>query len=236
MLSACLFLHAHVLSESNPSVETQSVQTLSDGSARSDAISSDVLRKTANTIKSVQATEKTPAFVAENASAFSTGTVSEAAKTSGKNPATVANVPAKDDKDVATSKADPNDAFRDADRLEEQTDAVTTMLQQQLFAPHDGNLILQAVKKLPQNEQTSASVEAIAAELKVRLSDALRKICPYDTHALDTLTLQLADVIRAHGIRQKRPFALFNPEDIRYLTAGLYHVLQETDIQRLIVF
>ena len=110
------------------------------------------------------------------------------------------------------------------------------MFQQQLFAPHDGNLILQAVKKLPQNEQTAASVEAIAAELKVRLSDALRKICPYDTHELDTLTLQLADVIRAHGIRQKRPFALFNPEDIRYLTAGLYHVLQETDIQRLIVF
>ena len=227
LLSACLFLHAHVLSERNPSAETKNLQTLSDGSARSDAVNSDVLRKAANTIKSVQAAGKTPAFVAENASAFSTGTVSEAAKTSGKNPATVADVPAKDDKD---------DAFRDADRLEEQTDAVTAMLQQQLFAPHDGNLILQAVKKLPQNEQTSASVEAIAAELKVRLSDALRKICPYDTHALDTLTLQLADVIRAHGIRQKRPFALFNTEDIRYLTAGLYHVLQETDIQRLIVF
>ena len=134
------------------------------------------------------------------------------------------------------SKTDPNDAFRDADRLEEQTDAVTAMLQQQLFAPHDGNLILQVVKRLPQDEQTSASVEAIAAALKVRLSDALRKICPYDTHELDALTLQLAGVIRAHGIRQKRPFALFNPEDIRCLTAGLYHVLQETDIQRLIVF
>ena len=138
--------------------------------------------------------------------------------------------------ETASSKADPNAAFRDADRLEEQTDAVTAMLQQQLFAPHDGNLILQAVKKLPQNEQTSASVEAIAAELKVRLSDALRKICPYDTHELDTLTLQLADVIRAHGMRRKRPFTLFNPEDIRYLTAGLYRVLQEIDIQRLIVF
>ena len=219
LLSACLFLHAHVLSERNPSAETKNLQPLSDGSARSDTISSNVLRKAANTSKSVP--------FAENASAFSTGTVAEAAKTSGKNPATVADVPAKDDKD---------DAFRDADRLEEQTDAVTAMLQQQLFAPHDGNLILQAVKKLPQNEQTSASVEAIAAALKVRLSDALRKICPYDTHELDTLTLQLADVIRTHGIRQKRPFALFNPEDIRYLTAGLYHVLQETDIQRLIVF
>ena len=219
LLSACLFLHAHVLSERSPSTETQNLQTLSDGSARSDAVNSDVLRKAANTSKSVP--------FSENAHAFSTGTVAEAAKTSGKNPATVADVPAKDDKD---------DAFRDADRLEEQTDAVTAMLQQQLFAPHDGNLILQAVKKLPQNEQTSASVEAIAAALKVRLSDALRKICLYDTHELDTLTLQLADVIRAHGIRQKRPFALFNPEDIRYLTAGLYHVLQETDIQRLIVF
>ena len=227
LLSACLFLHVHVLSERNPSAEAKNLQTLSDGSARSDTVSSDVLRKTANASKSVQSAEKTPAFVAENASAFSTRTVSEAAKTVEHNPTTVADVPAKDDK---------NDAFRDADRLEEQTDAVTAMLQQQLFAPHDGNLILQAVKKLPQNEQTSASVEAIAAELKVRLSDALRKICPYDTHELDTLTLQLADVIRAHGIRQKRPFALFNPEDIRYLTAGLYHVLQETDIQRLIVF
>lgn len=227
LLSACLFLHAHVLSERNPSAETKNLQTLSDGSARSDAVNSDVLRKTANASKSVPFAENASAFVAENASAFSTRTVSEAAKTVEHNPATVADVPAKDDKD---------DAFRDADRLEEQTDAVTTMLQQQLFAPHDGNLILQAVKKLPQNEQTPASVEAIAAELKVRLSDALRKICPYDTHALDTLTLQLADVIRAHGIRQKRPFALFNPEDIRYLTAGLYHVLQETDIQRLIVF
>ena len=219
LLSACLFLHAHVLSERNPSAETKNLQTLSDGSARSDAVNSDVLRKAANTSKSVP--------FSENAHAFSTGTVSEAAKTVEHNPATVADVPAKDDKD---------DAFRDADRLEEQTDAVTAMLQQQLFAPHDGNLILQAVKKLPQTEQTSASVEAIAAELKVRLSDALRKICPYDTHALDTLTLQLADVIRAHGIRQKRPFALFNPEDIRYLTAGLYHVLQEIDIQQLIVF
>ena len=219
LLSACLFLHAHVLSEGNPSVETQNLQTLPADRTQSDAVTSDVLRKTANTSESVP--------FAENASAFSTRTVSEAAKTVEHNPTTVTNVPAKDDKD---------DAFRDADRLEEQTDAVTAMLQQQLFAPHDGNFILQAVKKLPQNEQTSASVEAIAAELKVRLSDALRKICPYDTHALDTLTLQLADVIRAHGIRQKRPFALFNPEDIRYLTAGLYHVLQETDIQRLIVF
>lgn len=219
LLSACLFLHAHVLPEGNPSVETQNLQALPDGCVQSDAVSSDVLRSTASASKSVP--------FAENASAFSTRTVSEAAKTIEHNPMTVANVPAKDDK---------NDAFRNADRLEEQTDAVTAMLQQQLFAPHDGNLILQAVKKLPQNEQTSASVEAIAAELKVHLSDALRKICPYDTHELDTLTLQLADVIRAHGIRQKRPFSLFNPEDIRYLTAGLYHVLQETDIQRLIVF
>ena len=219
LLSACLLLHAHVLSEGNPSVETQNVQLLPADRTQSDAVTSDVLRKTANASKSVP--------FAENAYAFSTGTVSEAAKTVEHKPTTVTNVPAKDDKD---------DAFRDADRLEEQTDAVTAMLQQQLFAPHDGNLILQAVKKLPQNEQTSASAEAIAAALKVRLSDALRKICPYDTHELDTLTLQLADVIRAHGIRQKRPFALFNPEDIRYLTAGLYRVLQETDIQRLIVF
>lgn len=219
LLSACLFLHAHVLSEGNPSVETQNLQALPADRAQSDAVSSDVLRSTASASKSVP--------FAENASAFSTRTVAEAAKTIGKNPTIVANVPAKDDK---------NDAFRNADRLEEQTDAITAMLQQQLFAPHDGNLILQAVKKLPENDQTSASVEAIAAELKVHLSDALRKICPYDTHELDTLTLQLADVIRAHGIRQKRPFSLFNPEDIRYLTAGLYHVLQETDIQRLIVF
>lgn len=219
LLSACLFLHAHVLSEGKPSVETQNLQALSDDCVQSDTVSSDVLRKATNVSESVP--------FAENAHAFSTGTVSEAAKTVEHKPTTVAEASSKDDK---------NDAFRDADRLEEQTDAVTAMFQQQLFAPHDGNLILQAVKKLPQNEQTAASVEAIAAELKVRLSDALRKICPYDTHELDTLTLQLADVIRAHGIRQKRPFALFNPEDIRYLTAGLYHVLQETDIQRLIVF
>lgn len=219
LLSACLFLHAHMLSEGKSSVEPRNLQTLPDDCDQSYAVNSDVLRKTANVSKSVP--------FAENASAFSTRTVSEAAKTVEHNPMTVENVPAKDDK---------NDAFRDADRLEEQMDAVTSMLQQQLFAPHDGNLILQAVKKLPQNEQTSASVEAIATELKVRLSDALRKICPYDTHELDTLTLQLADVIRAHGIRQKRPFALFNPEDIRYLTAGLYRVLQEIDIQRLIVF
>ena len=226
LLSACLFLYAHVLSEGNPSVETQTLQTLSVDSDRSDTVSPNVLRKTANAPESVP--------FAENASAFSTETVSEATKTVEHKPTTVTNVPAT--VVDAPSKTDPNDAFRDADRLEEQTDAVTTMLQQQLFAPHDGNLILQAVKKLPQNEQTSASVEAIAAELKVRLSDALRKICPYDTHALNVLTLQLADVIRAYGMRQKRPFALFNPEDIRYLTAGLYHVLQETDIQRLIVF
>ena len=219
LLSACLLLHAHVLSEGNPSVETQNVQPLRDGCDQSDTVSSDVLRKTTNVSKSVP--------FAENASVFQTGTVAKAAKTVEQDPTADANV---------SSKEDSDDAFRDADRLEEQTDAVTAMLQQQLFAPHDGNLILQAVKKLPQNEQTSASVEAIAAALKVRLSDALRKICPYDTHALDTLTLQLADVIRTHGIRQKRPFALFNPEDIRYLTAGLYHVLQETDIQRLIVF
>ncbi|MBR1843403.1 MAG: hypothetical protein IJ793_00795 [Opitutales bacterium] len=219
LLSACLFLHAHVLSERNPSAETQNLQTLSDGSARSDTISSNVLRKTANASKSVQSGGNTP-ISAERKLKEASVAVANAEKAF----------------ETASSKADPNDAFRDADRLEEQTDAVTAMLQQQLFAPHDGNLILQAVKKLPQNEQTSASVEAIAAELKVRLSDALRKICPYDTHALDTLTLQLADVIRAHGIRQKRPFALFNPEDIRYLTAGLYHVLQETDIQQLIVF
>ena len=219
LLSACLFLHAHVLSEGKSSIETRNLQTLSDDCVQSDTVSSDVLRKATNVSESVP--------FAENAHAFSTGTVSEAAKTVAHKPTTVAEASSKDDK---------NDAFRDADRLEEQTDAVTAMFQQQLFAPHDGNLILQAVKKLPQNEQTAASVEAIAAELKVRLSDALRKICPYDTHELDTLTLQLADVIRAHGIRQKRPFALFNPEDIRYLTAGLYHVLQETDIQRLIVF
>ena len=219
LLSACLFRHTHVLSEGDPSVETQNLQTLPADRAQSDAVTSDVLRKATNVSESVP--------FAENAHAFSTGTVSKAAKTVEHKPTTVTNVPAKDDKD---------DAFRDADRLEEQTDAVTAMLQQQLFAPHDGNLILQAVKKLPQNEQTSASVEAIAAALKARLSDALRKICPYDTHELDTLTLQLADVIRAHGIRQKRPFALFSPEDIRYLTAGLYHVLQETDIQQLIVF
>ncbi len=213
LLSACLFLHAHVLSDENTSVDTQN---LSVAPSRTRILASDVPQNTAKAVP-----------FAENASAFQTETVAEAAKTIGKNPTTVANVPAKDDKE---------DAFRDADRLEEQTDAVTAMLQQQLFAPHDGNLILQAVKKLPQNEQTSASVEAIATALKVRLGDALRKICPYDTHELDTITLQLADVIRAHGIRQKRPFALFNPEDIRYLTAGLYHVLQETDIQRLIVF
>ena len=216
LLSACLFLHAHILSEGN---QTQSVQTLPADRAQSDAVTFDVLRSATNVSKSVP--------FAENTHAFSTRTVTEVAKTVEHKPTTVAEASSKDDK---------NDAFRDADRLEEQTDAVTAMLQQQLFAPHDGNLILQAVKKLPQNEQTSASVEAIDAALKVRLSDALRKICPYDTHALDTLTLQLANVIRAHGIRKKRPFALFNSEDIRYLTAGLYHVLQETDIQRLIVF
>ena len=219
LLSACLFLHARVLSEGDPSVETQNIQTLPADCVQSDTVTSDVLRKAASASKSVP--------FAENAHAFSTGTVSEAAKTVEHNPTTVANVPAKDDKE---------DAFRDADRPEEQTDAITEMLQQQLFAPHDGNLILQAVKKVPQNEQTSASVEAIAAALKVRLSDALRKICPYDTHALDELTIQLADVIRSYGIRKKRPFELFNSEDIRYLTTGLYHVLQETDIQQLIVF
>ena len=219
LLSACLFLHARVLSEGNPSVETQSVQPLPADRTQSNTVTSDVLRKTANVSKSVQVRESTPISAVRKEKEAS---------------ATVANVKKKFE--TASSKTDPNDAFRDADSLEEQTDAVTAMLQQQLFAPHDGNLILQAVKKLPQNDQTSASVEAIAAALKVRLSDALRKICPYDTHELDTLTLQLADVIRAHGIRQKRPFALFNSEDIRYLTAGLYHVLQETDIQRLIVF
>ena len=125
LLSACLFLHAHVLSEGNPSVETQNLQTLPADRTQSDAVTSDVLRKTANASKSV-------AF-AENASAFSTETVSEAAKTVEHNPTTVTNVPAKDDKEDATSKTDPNDAFRDADRLEEQTDAVTAMLQQQLF-------------------------------------------------------------------------------------------------------
>ncbi len=216
LLSACLFLHAHVLSEGKPSLDTQNLPV---APSQTRIVSFDTPKNTASTTKSVQSAETAPVFVA--------GTVSKAVETVTNVPATVGD---------ASSKADPNDAFRDADRLEEQTDAVTAMLQQQLFAPHDRNLILQAVKKLPQNEQTSASVEEIAAELKVRLSDALRKICPYDTHALDTLTLQLADVIRSHGIRQKRPFALFNPEDIRYLTAGLYHVLQETDIQRLIVF
>ena len=219
LLSACLFLRAHVLSEGKPSVETQNVQTLPANRAQSNAVTFDVLRRATNVSKSVQAKENAPVFAAREGKEASVA---------------VANVEKKFE--TASSKTDPNDAFRDADRLEEQTDAVTAMLQQQLFAPHDGNLILQAVKKLPQNEQTSASVEAIAAALKVRLSDALRKICPYDTHELNTLTLQLADVIRQHGIRQKRPFALFNSEDIRCLTAGLYHVLQETDIQRLIVF
>ena len=219
LLSACLFLHAHILSEGKPSVETRNLQTLSDDCDQSDAVNSDVLRKTANVSKLVQSGGNTPISAEKKLKEASVA---------------VANV--EKAFETASSKADPNDAFRDADRLEEQMDAVTAMLQQQLFAPHDGNLILQAVKKLPQTEQTSVSVEAIAAALKVRLSDALRKICPYDTHELDTLTLQLADVIRAHGMRQKRPFALFNPEDIRYLTAGLYHVLQETDIQRLIVF
>lgn len=219
LLSACLFLHVHVLSEGNPSASTQNLQTTSDGSARSSNVSSNILRKTANTTTSVQS--------AGNIRASSAKTVSKAV-------GAVANVPTTLQK--TASKNDEDDAFRNADRLEEQTDAVTAMLQQQLFAPHNGNLILQAVKKLPVDKQTPTSAEVIAAELKVRLGDALRKICPYDTHELDTLTLQLADVIQQHNIRQKRPFALFNPEDIRYLTAGLYHVLQETDIQRLIVF
>ena len=128
-----------------------------------------------------------------------------------------------------------DDAFRDTDRLEEKTDAVTAMLQQQLFAPHNGNLILQTVKNISKKDPT-ASAEKIAVALKVRLAEALKNICLYDPNVLDTLTMQLAEVICSHGMRQKRPLASLNPEDIQCMTAGLYHVLQDLDVQRLIVF
>ena len=208
LLSASLFLHAHV---SNPNV-TVGRENLFDRSTQPGVVTSDTLQNPMNAAH-FGTVEKNVPF--SSVTAFA------------KKPAMVKSTSSGHDKD---------DVFRNADRLEEQTDAVTVMLQRQLFAPHDGNLILQTVKKLPEEEKMSASVETIAAALKVRLEDALKKICPYDTYVLSRLTTQLAEVIYCHSIHQKRRFALFNPEDIHCMTADLYQVLQETDIRQLIVF
>lgn len=123
-------------------------------------------------------------------------------------------------------------SFEKSDWLEAKIDIVTETLQQQLFTPSNRNLVLQALKQLPDD----SSLEKISAALYQHLRKALQSVCTYDPNTLKTLGMELAKTIHQHCHLQKRKCSTFTTEDIQYLTGNFYKALQSIDLEQLVLF
>lgn len=135
--------------------------------------------------------------------------------------------------DAATPFQEKTSAsFEKSDWLEAKIDAVTETLQQQLFIPSNQNLVLQALKPLPDDPP----LEKISAALYQHLQKVLRPVCSYDPNTLETLAIELAKTIHQHCRLQKRKCSALTTEDIQYLTGNFYKILQAIDLEQLVLF